>query len=114
MANNIRLQDFGAIYDQGLIPFIQNFLRKKAEAGESLVYSIEGQIIELDAADVLWVYEKFSKGAEPWEIKLLQQHAQSGEPMVYCFSNQQITIPASTVLDLLKRIKETESQNQKN
>jgi len=107
MANNIRLQDFGAIYDQGLVPFIQKFLKKKVESGESLVYSIEGKIIELNASDVLWVYEKFSKGAEPWEIEVLNKHEQSGEPMVYSFSNQTISIPAKAVLDLLNRIKES-------
>jgi len=107
MANSIRLQDFGVIYDQGLVPFIQNFLKKKAESGESLVYSIDGNIIELNASDVLWVYDKFSKGAEPWEIELLKKHDQSGEPMEYCFSNQKISIPAKAVLDLLNRIKES-------
>ena len=62
MADNIRLQDFGSIYSQGLKPFIEDFLKEKAESGESLVYSIEGKIIELEASDVPLVPRRCALG----------------------------------------------------
>ncbi|MBR5717260.1 MAG: hypothetical protein IKX59_11785 [Bacteroidales bacterium] len=106
MANNIRIQDLGFLYAQGLKQFIEGFLKEKAESGESLVYSIYGRIIELDASDVLWLYTKLSEGPEPWEIDLLQGLAKEGKDIVYNFSNEQtLKVPAAAVLDFLDNIK---------
>ena len=104
MADNIRLQDFSSIYSQGLKPFIEDFLKEKAVSGESLVYSVEGRIIELEASDVLWIYTKLSQGPDQWEIDYLKSLAQKGEDITYDFNNQEVSVPASAVLDLLDNI----------
>ena len=110
MANNIRIQDFSSIYGQGLKSFIEDFLKEKAESGESLVYSIQGKIIELEASDVLWIYTKLSKGPMLWEIELLNSLAKRGEDIRYEFSNRQtLSVPARAVLDLLDSIKQLKS-----
>lgn len=103
--NNIRIQNLSAIYNQGLNQFVQSFLKEKAQNNESLVYSIEGKIIELDASDVLWIYEKLSNGPEEWEIQLLNDLASKGEDIRYNFaSGNTLSLPASVVLELLSNI----------
>lgn len=105
MGNDVRIQDLSSIYEQGLKPFIENFLREKAEKGESLVYSLEGKIIELSAADVLWIYTKLSEGPEPWELNLLLETADRGADMVYNFANHEVSIPAASILQLLAKVR---------
>lgn len=103
--NNIRIQNLSAIYNQGLNQFVQSFLKEKAQNNESLVYSIDGKIIELEASDVLWIYEKLSNGPEDWEIKLLNDLASKGEDIRYNFaSGNTLALPASAVLELLSNI----------
>lgn len=105
--NNIRIQDLSSIYNQGLKQFVETFLKEKAQNKESLVYSIDGKIIELEASDVLWIYGKLSEGPEEWEIRLLQDLAKTGDDIRYEFSNgNTLSLPAAAVLELLHKISE--------
>ena len=106
MENNLRIQDLSSIYDRGLKPFIEKFLREKVEGGESLVYSLDGKIIELSASDIAWLYTKLSEGPQQWELELLNERAARGADVVYEFSNRNVSIPAVAVLHLLDKVKE--------
>ena len=104
----IRISDLSDIYAAGVKNFAENLLKSKAEKGENVVYSIDGQIVKLKASDALWIYESLSRGLENWEIEYLSEKAAKGEDMSYWLEdNQTLVIPASLVLDLFKRMSES-------
>lgn len=94
----------GRIIGKNPILVAEDFLKEKAESGESLGYSIEGKIIELEASDVLWIYTKLSQGPEQWEIDYLKDLAKKGEDITYDFNNQEVSVPTNAVLELLDNI----------
>lgn len=104
----IRIDDLSDIYAAGVKNFAENLLKSKAEKGENVVYSVNGQIVKLKASDALWIYESLSRGLENWEIEYLSEKAAKGEDMSYWLEdNQTLVIPASLVLDLFKRMSES-------
>ena len=104
MGNTIRISDLSDIYSAGVKNFAENLLKAKAEKGETVVYSVDGQIIKLKANDALWIYEKLSKGLADWEVSFLSDKASKGEDMQYRLEdNQTLVIPARLVLDLLQK-----------
>lgn len=101
MDREIRISDLSEIYDIGIKDFAENLLKAKAERGETVVYSIDGQIVKLKASDALWIYDKFTNGLKDWEVKLLKDTAARGEDMHYWLEdNQTLIIPARLVLNL--------------
>ena len=82
-------------------------LKEKAEKGQNVVYSINGNILILTAYEAMWLYEKLSQGLDDDDITLLTQVASQGGNMVYEFNHQQLTIPAQHVLDLFNDMKHT-------
>jgi hypothetical protein len=103
----IRISDLSDIYAAGVKNFAENLLKSKAEKGENVVYSIDGQIVKLKASDALWIYESLSRGLEQWEIDYLSDRAAKGEDMRYWLEdNQTLVIPARLVLDLFDRMSE--------
>ena len=103
----IRISDLSDIYAAGVKNFAENLLKSKAEKGENVVYSIDGQIVQLKASDALWIYESLSRGLEQWEIDYLSDRAAKGEDMRYWLEdNQTLVIPARLVLDLFDRMSE--------
>ena len=88
--------------------FAENLLKSKAEKGENVVYSVDGQIVKLKASDALWIYESLSRGLANWEVEYLSERAAKGEDMRYWLEdNQTLVIPARLVLDLFKRMSES-------
>lgn len=72
------------------------------------MYSIDGQIVKLQASDALWIYKKILDGLDSWEIDFLSEKASKGEDMRYWLEGDQtLQIPARLVLDLFNRIEET-------
>ena len=103
----IRISDLSDIYAAGVKNFAENLLKSKAEKGENVVYSIDGQIVKLKASDALWIYESLSRGLEQWEIDYLSDRAAKGEDMRYWLEdNQTLVIPARLVLNLFDRMSE--------
>ena len=103
----IRISDLSDIYSAGVKNFAENLLKAKAEKGETVVYSVDGQIIKLKANDALWIYEKLSNGLADWEVSFLSDKASRGEDMQYWLEdNQTLVIPARLVLDLFNRMTE--------
>lgn len=110
MDNRIRISDLSEIYAAGVKNFAENLLKSKAEKGETVVYSVDGQIVRLKASDALWIYESLAKGLEDWEVKFLTEKADKGEDMHYWLAdNQTLVIPARLVLDLFERMSESSS-----
>ena len=108
MEKIIRISDLSNIFEAGVRNFAENLLKSKAEKGEAVVYSIDGQIVKLQASDALWIYESLTKGLEPWEVDFLKDKASRGEDMHYWLEgNQTLAIPARLVLELFNRIEET-------
>lgn len=99
----IRISDLSEIYEIGIKDFAENLLKEKAERGETVVYSIDGQIVKLKASDALWIYDKFTNGIEEWEEKILKETAERGGDMHYWFDDQTLIIPARLVLNLFDR-----------
>lgn len=109
MEKTIRISDLSAIFETGVRNFAENLLKAKAEKGETVVYSIDGQIVRLHASDALWIYKKILDGLDPWEIDFLREKASKGEDMKYWLEGDQtLQIPARLVLDLFNRIKEAQ------
>lgn len=106
----IRISDLSEIYAAGVKNFAENLLKSKAEKGESVVYSVGGQIVKLKAGDALWIYEKLSTGLEQWEVRLLTDRAEKEEDMKYWLEDgQTLVIPARLVLDLFERMSASSS-----
>ena len=106
MDKMIRISDLSDIYAAGVKSFAENLLKAKAEKGETVVYSVGGQIVKLKARDALWIYDSLSKGLADWEINFLSDKASRGEDMQYWLEdNQTLVIPARLVLDLFNRMK---------
>ena len=104
----IRISDLSDIYAAGVKNFAENLLKSKAEKGENVVYSVDGQIVKLKASDALWIYESLSRGLANWEVEYLSERAAKGEDMRYWLEdNQTLVIPARLVLDLFKRMSES-------
>jgi len=104
----IRISDLSDIYAAGVKSFAENLLKSKAEKGETVVYSVDGQIVKLKASDALWIYESLSKGLANWEIEYLSQRAAKGEDMHYWLEDDQtLVIPARLVLELFDRMSES-------
>lgn len=109
MEKIIRICDLSAIFEAGVKNFTENLLKTKAEKGETVVYSIDGQIVKLQASDALWIYRKILSGLYPWEEDILKKRAAAGEDMQYRLEGDQaLQIPARLVLDLFNRIKEVQ------
>lgn len=107
MGKVIRIGDLSGIYAAGVKNFAENLLKSKAEKGESVVYSIGGQIIKLNASDALWVYERLSGGLSAKEIEILTERADKGEDMQYWLTDgNTLAVPARLVLDLFDRLLE--------
>ena len=105
MDKTIRISDLSEIYAAGVKNFAEHLLKSKAEKGETVVYSVDGQIVRLKASDALWIYESLSKGLEKWEIEFLTDKAEKGEDMHYWLEDEQtLVIPARLVLDLFDRM----------
>ena len=108
MDNRIRISDLSEIYAAGVKNFAENLLKSKAEKGETVVYSVDGQIIKLKARDALWIYESLSRGLSDWEVGFLSDKASRGEDMEYWLEdNQTLVIPARLVLDLFNKMSES-------
>lgn len=106
----IRISNLSEIYAAGVKNFAENLLKSKAEKGETVVYSVDGQIVKLKAGDALWIYEKLSNGLKQWEVELLMDRAEKGEDMHYWLEDgQTMVIPARLVLDLFERMADTPS-----
>ena len=104
----IRISDLSDIYAAGVKNFAENLLKSKAEKGENVVYSVDGQIVKLKASDALWIYESLSRGLANWEVEYLSERAAKGEDMRYWLEdNQTLVIPARLVLDVFKRMSES-------
>ena len=111
MEKTIRISDLSAIFEAGVKNFAENLLKTKAEKGETVVYSIDGQIIKLQASDALWIYKKILRGLEPWEVEFLTDKASRGEDMKYWLEGSQtLAIPARLVLELFNRMKEVSDE----
>lgn len=107
---SIRINDFSDIYAAGIKDFAEILLKDKAEKGETVVYSINGQVVTLKAGDALWIYEKLAKGLDDWEVDFLKKRAAEGESMHYPLTgNQTLDIPALLVLDLFERMADSSS-----
>lgn len=105
MGNRIRISNLSDIYAAGVEHFAESLLKAKAEKGQSVVYSVDGQIITLKAGDALWIYNKLTNGLEDWEVDLLSKRAAEGEDMEYWLEgNQTLVIPAKVVLDLFDKL----------
>ena len=105
MDMRIRINDLTEIYAAGVKNFAENLLKTKAEKGQTVAYSVDGQIVKLKAGDALWIYERLSNGLKPWEVKLLKDKAEKGEDMQYWLEDEQtLIIPARLVLDLFERM----------
>ena len=108
MDSIIRISDLSEIYTAGVKNFAENLLKSKAEKGENVVYSVDGQIVKLKASDALWIYESLSRGLAQWEIDYLSDRASKGEDMRYWLEdNQTLVIPARLVLDLFDKMSES-------
>ena len=106
----IRISDLSEIYAAGVKSFAENLLKSKAEKGETVVYSVDGQIVKLKAEDALWIYEKLSNGLEQWEVGLLMDRAEKDEDMQYWLEDgQTLVIPARLVLDLFEHMTDAPS-----
>jgi hypothetical protein len=106
----IRISNLSEIYAAGVKNFAENLLKSKAEKGETVVYSVDGQIVKLKAEDALWIYEKLSNGLKQWEVELLMDRAEKGEDMHYWLEDgQTMVIPARLVLDLFERMADASS-----
>lgn len=105
MDKRIRISDLSEIYAAGVKNFAENLLKSKAAKGETVAYSVDGQIVKLKAGDALWIYEKLSNGLKPWEVELLKGRAEKNEDMEYWLEDgQTLVIPARLVLDLFERM----------
>ena len=103
----IRINDLSDIYAAGVKDFAENLLKSKADKGETVVYSVDGQIVKLKASDALWIYESLSRGLSNWEVEYLSEKADRGEDMHYWLEdNQSLVIPARLVLDLFQKMSE--------
>ena len=108
----IRIGDLSEIYEAGVKNFAETLLKSKAEKGETVVYSVDGQIVKLKAGDALWIYESLEKGLEPWEVTFLKNQAENGEDMRYWLEDRQtLVIPAKLVLDLFERMADSSSSD---
>ena len=108
MEKTIRISDLSAIFEAGIKNFTENLLKSKAEKGENVVYSINGQIVKLHASDALWIYRKILRGLDPFEKDYLKERAAAGEDMHYRLEGDQtLALPARLVLELFNRIEET-------
>ena len=106
----IRISDLSDIYAAGVKNFAENLLKSKAAKGESVVYSVDGQIVKLKAGDALLIYESLSRGLKEWEIQFLTDMAEKGEDMHYPLEDgQTLVIPARLVLDLFERMSDSSS-----
>lgn len=105
---SIKLNDFNDIYATGAKNFTESLLKSKAEKGETVVYSINGQVVTLKASDALWIYESLARGLGEWEIKYLKEKAAKREDMCYRLAGAQtLVIPALLVLDLFEWISDS-------
>jgi hypothetical protein len=109
MERVIRINDLSEIYDAGVKTFAESLLKSKARKGESVVYSVGGQIVQLKASDALWIYERLSNGLEDWEVSFLSKKAEKGEDMHYRLEDDQtLVIPARLVLDLFEHLSDSD------
>lgn len=104
MRNNISINNLDSLYSQGQASFIKDMLKEKADKGQNVVYSINGNIIILTANEAMWLYEKLSNGLDESDIAILSQTASQGGNIVYELDHQYLTIPAQHVLDMFNNI----------
>ena len=85
------------LVESGRRDFAETVLRDKLERNESVVYSIEGQVVEFSPEDVLWLYANLQRELEDWEIPILRDLASRGLEMRYYNGKH---FPASMILKL--------------
>lgn len=83
----IKISDLDAIYQDGARSFEEDFLQAKAAKGESVVYSVGGQIVKLKAEDALRLYREITNALPPEEAGRFDRD-----------------VPSEVVLDLIRRI----------
>ena len=111
MEKIIRIDNLRNLYAKGIKHCAEKLLRAKAEKGENVVYSIDGQIVKLKASDALWLYDKLKIGIQDKEFEILQNRAAKGEDMQYRLEGDQtFVIPAQLVLDLVEQLPEKSRQ----
>lgn len=90
----IKISDLDAIYQEGARNFTEEFLKNKAAKGESVVYSVGGQIVKLKAEEALRLYRDVTNGLRPEDMDLLSK-----------------SIPAELVQDLFDRLEGKEPES---
>ena len=90
----IKISDLDAIYREGARNFTEEFLKNKAAKGESVVYSVGGQIVKLKAEEALRLYRDVTNGLRPEDMDLLSK-----------------SIPAELVQDLFDRLEGKEPES---
>ena len=85
------------LVETGIKHFAETVLRDKLERKESVIYSIDGRVVEFSPQDVLWLYENLRRPLEEWEINHLMNLARQGLEQHY--SNEK-HFPAAMVLRL--------------
>ncbi len=93
--SSIRIDSFVNL--MGIRKFSETVLREKMQRGESVVYSVEGRIVEFSPEDVLWLYGSFQRDLKDWEIDYLRDLVEEGEDVDY---GNGLIFPASMVLKL--------------
>ena len=85
------------LVESGRRNFAETVLRDKLERNESVVYSIEGQVVEFTTQDVLWLYENLQRELSIREIELLEEKARLDKDQEYING---MHFPAKMVLKL--------------
>ena len=85
------------LVESGRRDFAETVLRDKLDRNESVIYSIEGQVVEFSPEDVLWLYANLQRELEDWEIPILRDLASRGLEMRYYNGKY---FPASMILKL--------------
>lgn len=81
----------------GIRQFAETVLRDKLERNESVIYAIEGRVVEFKPEHILWLYENLSRELGNWEITILRNLADHGSEMRY---PNGMHFPASMILRL--------------
>lgn len=85
------------LVESGIRNFAETVLRDKLERNESVIYSIEGQVVEFSPEDVLWLYDNLKRELDYYEVVYLRDLASRGESHDY---GGGLVFPASMVLRL--------------
>lgn len=71
------------LVESGRRNFAETVLRDKLDRNESVIYSIEGQVVEFSPQDVLWLYGHLQRELGNGEISILRDMASQGFEMRY-------------------------------